>query len=143
MEKASDKEDYKGRCVVDRNFDTFRHCRARKVLPPLKKRDVQRLRSAVRDAKHHRACNGDHPALHEARKDGKRLRYAAAPVNPNRAARLADAAHGVQKILGDHQDSIVTRELLRRLGAASFLQGGNEFSYGRLRALEQSAASAA
>ncbi|MET3923548.1 CHAD domain-containing protein [Arthrobacter sp. UYEF20] len=116
---------------------------AHKVVPQLIKRDIKRLRSAVRDAKHHPAGSGDHPALHEARKDGKRLRYAAeaaAPINPHKAARLADAAHGVQKILGDHQDSVVTRELLRRLGAESFLQGENGFSYGRLHALEQSAA---
>ena len=116
---------------------------AHKVIPKLIKRDIKRLRGAVRDAEHHPAGRSDHPALHEARKDGKRLRYAAeaaAPVNPHRAARLADAAHGVQKILGDHQDSVVTRELLRRLGAEAFLQGENGFSYGRLHALEQSAA---
>jgi CHAD domain-containing protein len=116
---------------------------AHKVIPKLIKRDFKRLRAAVRDAEHHPAGRSDHPALHEARKDGKRLRYAAeaaAPVNPHKAARLADAAHGLQKILGDHQDSVVTRDLLRRLGAESFLQGENGFSYGRLHALEQSAA---
>ena len=116
---------------------------ANKVIPKLIKRDIKRLRAAVQDAEHHPAGRSDHPALHEARKDGKRLRYAAeaaAPVNPHRAARLADAAHGVQKILGDHQDSVVTRELLRRLGAEAFLQGENGFSYGRLHALEQSVA---
>lgn len=41
------------------------------------------------------------------------------------------------------EDSILTRELLRRLGAASFLNGENGFSYGRLHALEQCAALAA
>ena len=59
---------------------------------------------------------------------------------PNTGARLADAAQGVQKVLGDHQDSVVTRELLRRLGAEAFVLGENGFSYGRLHALEQSAA---
>lgn len=114
-----------------------------KVIPRLVQRDVKRLRTAAREAKRHAAGTGDHPALHEARKDGKRLRYAAeaaAPVNPKQAARLADAAHGVQKVLGDHQDSVVTRELLRRLGAEAFVLGENGFSYGRLHALEQSAA---
>ena len=115
---------------------------AHKVIPKLIQRDAKRLRTAVEDARHH-ASESDHPALHEARKDGKRLRYAAesaAPINPGRAARLADAAHGVQKILGDHQDSVVTRELLRRLGAEAFEQGENGFTYGRLHALEQAAA---
>ncbi len=43
----------------------------------------------AREAKRHPAGTGDHPTLHEARKDGKRLRYAAeaaAPVNPKQAA---------------------------------------------------------
>lgn len=115
---------------------------AHKVVPKLIKRDANRLRRAVNDAKHHPA-ETDHPALHEARKDGKRLRYAAeaaTPVNPGRATRLADAAHGIQKILGDHQDSVVTRELLRRLGAVAFQQGENGFTYGRLHALEETTA---
>lgn len=116
---------------------------ALKVIPRLVQRDVKRLRAAVREARRHAAGTGDHPALHEARKDGKRLRYAAeaaAPVNSKQAARLTDAAHRVQKALGDYQDSVVTRELLRRLGAEAFTLGENGFSYGRLHALEQSAA---
>ncbi|MFF2318254.1 CHAD domain-containing protein [Arthrobacter sp. NPDC058097] len=117
--------------------------RAGKVIPKLITKDVKRLAAAVTEARRHPAGITDHPALHEARKDGKRLRYAAeaaAPVNPKVAGHLVDAAHSVQKILGDHQDSIVTRQLLRRLGAESFLQGENGFSYGRLHALEQTAA---
>lgn len=116
---------------------------AQKVIPQLIKRDVRRLRAAVKEANKHPAGTGDHPALHEARKDGKRLRYAAeaaSPINPKRAGRLVDAAHRVQKILGDHQDSLVTRAVLRRLGAEAFIQGENGFSYGRLHALEESAA---
>ncbi|MDP9984744.1 CHAD domain-containing protein [Pseudarthrobacter oxydans] len=116
---------------------------AAKVIPDMVQRDVKRLRMAVGEAKRHPAGTGDHPALHEARKDGKRLRYAAeaaAPVNPKQAARLAAAAQGVQKVLGDHQDSVVTRELLRRLGAEAFVLGENGFSYGRLHALEQAVA---
>jgi CHAD domain-containing protein len=117
---------------------------AHKVFPDLIERDVRRLRRAVRDADRGSADTGDDTALHEARKDAKRLRYgaeAAVPVHPGRAGRLADAAHGVQKILGDHQDSVVTRELLRRLGAEAYLEGENGFSYGRLHALEQCLAS--
>ncbi|MFJ4029054.1 CHAD domain-containing protein [Paenarthrobacter sp. NPDC089989] len=113
------------------------------VIPKLIGKDVKRLRLAVKEARDNPAGITDHPALHEARKDGKRLRYAAEaalPIAPKKAAKLADTAHEVQKILGDHQDSIVTRKLLRRLGAESFLQGENGFSYGRLHALEQTAA---
>jgi CHAD domain-containing protein len=116
---------------------------ARKVIPGLIQRDVKRLRAAVEEAKNHPAGTGDHPALHEARKDGKRLRYAAeaaTPLSPKKASRLVDAAHTVTKVLGDHQDSLVTRAVLRRLGTEAFLQGENGFSYGRLHALEEAAA---
>jgi CHAD domain-containing protein len=116
---------------------------AHKVIPKLIKRDAKRLRAAVREAEKRPAGSSEDPALHEARKRGKRLRYAAeaaVPIGRKKAVRLADAAHGVQKILGDHQDSVVTRDLLRRLGVEAFLQGENGFSYGRLHALEQSVA---
>ncbi len=116
---------------------------AAQVIPDLLNRDIRRLRSAVDEARQHPAGVGDHPALHEARKEGKRLRYAteaAAPLGRKKVSRIGEAAVGIQKILGEHQDSIVTRDLLRRLGAAAFKQGENGFTYGRLHALEQVAA---
>ncbi|MBG6223964.1 CHAD domain-containing protein [Arthrobacter sp. CAN_A2] len=116
---------------------------AARVIPELLNRDIQRLRAAVHEARHHPAGLGDQPALHQARKDGKRLRYAteaAAPIGRKKITRIGDAALGIQKILGEHQDSVVTRNLLRRLGGAAFKQGENGFTYGRLHALEQVAA---
>ncbi len=116
---------------------------ARKVLPDLVNRDVKRLQKAIEVARNNPAGTGDHPALHEARKDGKRLRYAAeaaALISPKKAAILIDAAHRVQKVLGDHQDSLVTRTMLRRLGAQASAEGENGFTFGRLHALEQAAA---
>ncbi|PPB49412.1 CHAD domain containing protein [Arthrobacter pityocampae] len=116
---------------------------AARLIPELLNRDIRRLRSAVHEARHHPAGLGDHPALHQARKDAKRLRYgaeAAAPVGRKKITRIADSALGIQKILGEHQDSVVTRDLLRRLGAAASQQGENGFTYGRLHALEQGAA---
>ena len=81
------------------------------------------------------------PALHEVRKNAKRLRYAAeaaVPVFGKQAARLARTAEEVQTILGDHQDSIVIREKLRSLATVpSEGVGGAGFTYGRLHALEQ------
>ncbi|WP_426998131.1 CHAD domain-containing protein [Pseudarthrobacter sp. N5] len=79
-------------------------------------------------------------ALHEVRKSAKRLRYAAdaaAAVHGKRARRLAKAAEHIQQILGGHQDSLVTRELLRDLGATAHSEGANGFSYGRLHVIEQ------
>ncbi|WP_434992709.1 CHAD domain-containing protein [Arthrobacter sp. Ld5] len=116
---------------------------AARVIPDLLDHDMRRLRSAVHEARHHPAGLGDHPALHQARKEAKRLRYAAeaaAPLGRKKIARVADAALGIQKILGEHQDSVVTRDMLRRLGAVATEQGENGFTYGRLHALEQVAA---
>ncbi|WP_105030606.1 CYTH and CHAD domain-containing protein [Arthrobacter ruber] len=116
---------------------------ADRVLPALINRDLKRLWAVVHEARNHPAGLGDHPALHEARKVAKRVRYAAeaaTPIGRKKVVRIAEAAQGLQKILGEHQDSVVTRDLLRRLGASATQQGGNGFSYGRLHALEQVAA---
>jgi CHAD domain-containing protein len=79
-------------------------------------------------------------ALHEVRKSAKRLRYdaeSAAPIFGKRATKLARAAEEIQEILGDHQDSVVTRALLRELAAGH--RGKSAFTFGRLHALEQAA----
>ncbi|WP_024368271.1 CYTH and CHAD domain-containing protein [Arthrobacter sp. TB 26] len=76
--------------------------------------------------------------LHDVRKRAKRLRYAAeasAPIFGKPATVLARAAEEIQESLGDHHDSVVTRDLLRQL--ASDDAGANAFTYGRLHALEQ------
>lgn len=116
---------------------------AHKVVPKLVKHDMKRLRKAVKATNNLTDPGNEDPALHETRKCAKRLRYAAEaaePVGGKRAERLAEAAHGVQKVLGDHQDSVVDRGLLQRLGGNAFLAGENGFSFGRLHGLEQAAA---
>ncbi|OLT00452.1 hypothetical protein BJF90_35285 [Pseudonocardia sp. CNS-004] len=96
-------------------------------------------RSARRVARHLRAAaDGDDPTehdteLHEARKAAKRLRYAAEAAVPalgNRAARLARAARRVQDILGERQDAVVARPVLREIAAGSI--GHDTFGYGVL-----------
>ncbi|MFY9634236.1 MAG: CHAD domain-containing protein, partial [Cellulosimicrobium cellulans] len=60
-------------------------------------------------------------ALHQVRKDAKRLRHVAESVGPlhgKRARKIVKAAHRQQKILGDFQDSVVARGVLARLAAA-------------------------
>ncbi|MGP4032733.1 CYTH and CHAD domain-containing protein [Pseudarthrobacter sp. 1C304] len=77
-------------------------------------------------------------ALHEVRKSAKRLRYAAeaaVPIFGEQAAGLARAAEEIQESLGDHHDSVVSREVLRGLAAGA--TGADAFTYGRLHALEQ------
>ncbi len=80
-------------------------------------------------------------AVHEARKAGKRARYAAEallPVWPE-AAEYAKATKRLQTDLGDHQDSVVARAALHRL-AATERGAPHAFALGRLHALEQAAA---
>ena len=43
----------------------------------------------------------------------------------------------IQEILGDHQDSVVLRTVLRDLGMRAHLAGENGFTFGRLHALAQ------
>lgn len=110
------------------------------------KRDRRRLHQQVRKARAARSEDHRSESLHEARKDAKRLRYAAEVAEPVRAegsAELAAGAEHIQKILGEHQDSVVSREYLRRLGEAAPGYGRNGFTYGRLHALEEERGEAA
>lgn len=87
------------------------------VLPRLVAKAWRRLDRAVRAAQ---ASQRDED-WHEARKAGKRARYAAEAVevvHGGDAADLAAQAEAVQEVLGEHQDSVVAREVLRRLAAA-------------------------
>ena len=59
-------------------------------------------------------------ALHQVRKDAKRLRHvaeSAAAVSGKRARKVAKAAHRQQKILGDYHDAVIARDLLAGLGS--------------------------
>ncbi len=74
-------------------------------------------------------------ALHRARKAAKRARYAAeatTTVAGPEARRFAKRMQQVQSVLGDHQDTVIARELERRLGVEAHLAGENAFSYGLL-----------
>jgi inorganic triphosphatase YgiF len=76
-------------------------------------------------------------ALHEARKAAKRLRYAvevATPVLGRPATRLRRRLAAVQDLLGERQDTVVSREVLRRL--ADGVDGPTGFGYGLLHAAE-------
>jgi hypothetical protein len=46
----------------------------------------------------------------------------------------------VQEVLGERQDTVVTRELARRIGLAASAAGENGWTYGRLHALEEARA---
>jgi CHAD domain-containing protein len=82
-------------------------------------------------------------ALHEARKAAKQARYAAEaaiPVGGAGAAALASAMEDLQELLGDHHDSVVTRQLLRSVGMQAHGAGENGFTYGLLLSAEAASA---
>jgi CHAD domain-containing protein len=105
-------------------------------LPVHVARAAQRLASAVEVA-----VDADAPiderdiAVHDARKAGKRLRYAtevARPVVGTAAKRFAKELKGFQDALGEHQDTVVAREALRELAAEASGEGENGFAFGVL-----------
>lgn len=72
-------------------------------------------------------------ALHRIRKGAKRLRYTAAATG---AAEVSDRAKTIQSLLGDHQDSVVSRTHLSQQAEAAHAAGEDTFTYGLLYAQE-------
>ena len=78
------------------------------------------------------AEGGEHDsdeALHRIRKRAKRLRYTAAATG---AGQVAEQAKVIQTLLGDHQDSVVSREHLIKQTEAAHVAGEDTFTYGLL-----------
>jgi CHAD domain-containing protein len=68
-------------------------------------------------------------ALHKIRKRAKRLRYTAAATGADKVAQQAKA---IQTLLGDHQDSVVSRQHLIQQAEAASDAGEDTFTYGLL-----------
>ncbi|PWQ88832.1 CHAD domain-containing protein, partial [Enterococcus faecium] len=68
-------------------------------------------------------------SLHRIRKRAKALRYTAAATGDNR---VAERAKVVQTLLGDPQDSVVSRAHLSRQAEAAHAAGEDTFTYGLL-----------
>jgi CHAD domain-containing protein len=105
------------------------------VLPGLVRRAVKRADRELKaaDARPPGPERDEH--LHEMRKAAKRLRYAAEAATPalgKAAERLVKQVKKVQELLGEHQDSVVARGLLRELAAGAAAEGGNGFAFGWL-----------
>ncbi|MFF5715679.1 CHAD domain-containing protein [Streptomyces buecherae] len=84
-------------------------------------------------------------ALHAARKAAKRARYAAeaAELGLGKGAReLAGRLQAVQRLLGDHQDSVRARETLRTIAVRAHAAGESTFTLGLLYGREEAAAAA-
>jgi CHAD domain-containing protein len=72
-------------------------------------------------------------ALHRVRKGAKRLRYTAAATG---AEKVTDAAKQIQSLLGDYQDSVVSRAHLSQQADAAHAAGEDTFTYGLLHQQE-------
>jgi CHAD domain-containing protein len=91
---------------------------------------------------------GGDALLHRARKAAKRARYAAElrrPIDGSAAVKKAEKHFKrIQRVLGEHQDSVVASDALRRFAlTAGTTPGENGFTYGLLYAREQQIADAA
>lgn len=114
--------------------------KAAKQIHDLLDHDWKRMRKAVARMEAAETTAEEDHELHEIRKAAKRLRYAgesAVPVLGDEAATLASRAEEIQEVLGEHQDSVVSRDLLRQLAVQVHLEGGNPFTYGRLHTAEE------
>jgi CHAD domain-containing protein len=90
----------------------------------------------------------DDALLHRARKAAKRARYAAElrrPLAGSSAVKESEKRFKrIQRVLGEHQDSVVASDVLRRFAlTAGTTPGENGFTYGLLYAREQQIAEAA
>ncbi|MEU0495775.1 CYTH and CHAD domain-containing protein [Mycobacterium sp. NPDC006124] len=72
-------------------------------------------------------------ALHAIRKRAKQLRYTASALGEDD---VADEAKSIQSLLGDHQDSVVSRAHLSEEAEAAHAAGEDTFTYGVLFQLE-------
>jgi CHAD domain-containing protein len=109
---------------------------ARKVAGKLVGKAAKRLRRSHKAAKGARRGAPHETALHQVRKDAKRLRHVAESVGPvygKRAAKIDKAAHRQQKILGEFHDSVIAGNLLAKLGAGPDLPEPVASAYVTLR----------
>jgi CHAD domain-containing protein len=133
--------------VCEPPFTSYAASPGRQLVPELVAADLRRVR------RRHRAWllslqaveqgAGDpaaaEAALHGVRKAAKRLRYAAesaVPVAGKRAADLAVRAEALQDLLGEHQDTVVARALVRESGDRAHRAGEPGQGFERLDDLE-------
>jgi CHAD domain-containing protein len=113
---------------------------ARDVMPPRVRKDWKRLRRRVESAQAVEVGEDRDLAMHEARKAAKRLRYGAEvlrPVAGKDAKRLVKAAKRVTTLLGERQDTVMSRAGLEDLASQADAAGEDSFVFGRLHAREE------
>ncbi|MYY12893.1 CHAD domain-containing protein [Streptomyces sp. SID4919] len=111
-----------------------------KVIRKAAAKDFGKLSALVEDALARPRGPERDLAMHDARKKAKRLRYAAEAALDTLGAPAKDAVRGakaLQGLLGEHQDSVMTRGALRDIAAQA--QGAREssFTYGLVYGREE------
>ena len=113
---------------------------ARKVTAKLVNKAVKRVERSRKAVKRSAGRTSRDTALHEVRKDAKRLRHAGESVTEihgQRAVKLTESAGRLQTVLGDHQDSVMATALLRRLAATPDLPAGTDLGFQSLLEMEE------
>jgi CHAD domain-containing protein len=88
----------------------------------------KKVRKAAKAAR--RAAEQDRDnAIHRIRKRAKRLRYTATAIG---ITKVSERARAIQSLLGDHQDSVVSRAHLIQQADAAHAAGEDTFTYGLL-----------
>lgn len=101
---------------------------ARKELPRHVRRAYRRVERLTRTS-----------TLHDVRKKSKAYRYTlevAEPYVGRKARKAKNNVRALTKLLGDHQDGVVARPLLRDLGMQAHNAGENGFTFGLLHERE-------
>jgi CHAD domain-containing protein len=113
---------------------------ARRVTAKLVNKTAQRVERSRKAVKRSAGRTDRDTALHEVRKDAKRLRHAGESVmdiHGKRAAKLTKAAGRLQTVLGDHQDSVMATDLLRRLAATPDRPADTDLGFESLLKMEK------
>ncbi|GAB2844064.1 CYTH and CHAD domain-containing protein [Streptomyces deserti] len=114
--------------------------RPEKVIAKAVRKDFGQVAALVEQALEQPPGGERDLTLHEARKKAKRTRYsaeAAVGVLGYPAAGLVKSMKSLQGLLGDHQDSVMTREALRDLAHQAHAAGESAFTYGVLYGREE------
>ncbi|MBD1590525.1 CYTH and CHAD domain-containing protein [Arthrobacter sp. S1_S22] len=102
-------------------------------------KSARRLRRSHKAATRARRGTDHENALHQIRKDAKRLRHVAetaALVRGKRARKVAKAAQRQQKILGNFHDAVIARDLLGAIGSDTEMAAPEAAALTALRTLQ-------
>ena len=113
------------------------------VAPPLVRLDRSRMQRRVDRADSTPPGLEHDDALHAVRRAAKRLRYACEALEPaygEAAAGAVESITRVTRLLGERQDTVISRRVLRGLAVAAASDGESVAAYERLEARERARA---